>query len=96
MPILVKKPSISLLDCSLFIMPFLVRLIMSYKNINLKKLVCESNSMSQKTNYVSLVRFLTLSLFTRTVKSVLGKYFLVRKNFVSVVPNCVISSSLRR
>ena len=71
MPILVKKPSISLLDCSLFIMPFLVKLSMSYKNINLKKLVCESNSMPQKTNYVSLVRFLNLSLFAKTLKSVL-------------------------
>ena len=67
MPILVKKPSISLLDCSLFIMPFLVRFSMSYKNINLKKLVCESYSMPQKTNYVSLVRFLTLSLFAKTL-----------------------------
>jgi len=71
MPILVKKPSISLLDCSLFIMPFLVRFSMLYKNINLKKLVCESNSMPQKTNYVFLVRFLTLSLFAKTLKSVL-------------------------
>ena len=71
MPILAKKPSISLLDCSLFIMPFLVRFSMLYKNINLKKLVCESNSMPQKTNYVSLVRFLNLSLFAKTLKSVL-------------------------
>ena len=68
---------------------------MSYKNINLKKLVCESNSMPQKTNFVSLVRFLNLSLFTRTVKSVLVDTFIsiVKKLFVS---KAVIFSSLRR
>ena len=94
MPILVKKPSISLLDCSLFIMPFLVRFSMSYKNINLKKLVCESYSMPQKTNYVSLVRFLNLSLFAKTLKSVLvGILYTVKRLLES---KSIIFSSLGR
>lgn len=46
-------------------------LIMLYENINLINLVCGFNPMPQKTNYVFLVCFLNLSLFAKTIKSVL-------------------------
>ena len=44
---------------------------MSYENINLQILVLEFNSLQKKTNGVYPIGFVNLSLFAKTLKSVL-------------------------
>jgi hypothetical protein len=67
---------------------------MSYENINLQILVLEFNSLQKKTNGVYPIGFVNLSLFAKTLKSVLvGILYTVKRLLES---KSIIFSSLGR
>ena len=67
---------------------------MSYENINLQILVLEFNSLQKKTNGVYPMSFVNLSLFAKTLKSVLvGILYTVKRLLES---KSIIFSSLGR
>ena len=67
---------------------------MSYENINLQILVLEFNFLQKKTNGVYPIGFVNLSLFAKTLKSVLvGILYTVKRLLES---KSVIFSSLGR